>query len=470
MIRALYFYFNKDPIATMELKVDSIDAQKGVQEGVIIRDEALQSAESAGNLTFVINNRERVMRGSAVAQIIDSAAAAQVQKELEKTNENLSDTQAKRSEFSPFYADSQNLNNEIKALIENDMYKYMGADVSSLSDLRSAVGNKLAQKNEMLSRENSESLKDIIESKFRYESELGKYIKNIYAGSSGLISYNTDGLENVFKIAGMTALTPQQILMKPDKIINRAGAAVSPGDPLFKVVASNRWYIAAYIDETLLIADETPPRQLEQGDVKKIYFTDDASASEESVVYYIGGDNLKPKSRLVIFELTRDILDYIDARNIKFRLNSAVRKGFKLPNTAIVARVAVKVPSDFVEDGFVYKAGQKTEKISLSTLPAPEAGYTYAIFDLSSLRAGDKIIIPESDKTDAFEINERDFIQLNGVYRANSGIARFCSVNMEDAVSSGGYTILSEELNPRLAPHDIIVVDSVNISENQILR
>ena len=106
----------------------------------------------------------------------------------------------------------------------------------------------------------------------------------------------------------------------------------------------------------------------EKGETHSIYIKDDEGKQHKLYAYVqelvANGDS---DEEFVIFKITRDMADFINARNITVETESSER-GFKIPNDAIVEETLMKIPSDYVdEDGNVTKVENgNTKKVAVS--------------------------------------------------------------------------------------------------------
>lgn len=459
----VYNYINRQTIATVEIKNDVIDTQKGTVYGVIIRHEEVLHSNGEGEVSFILNDKERVKKGTAVLQIRNTANVDYIEKNLMGINETLNDQQNRRSDLSLFYSDAIKINSQIKETVEKSIYKLVGAGTSDIYSIKEAIQKNITLRNQMLLSEDKGSVKDYIEEKTYFENELSKYVKTVESMHSGVLSYYYDKLESVFTIDAMEGLTKEQVSMKPAEIINSSRKLVGVDEPVCRIVTENEWYIAAYVDNEY--ADG-----LEKGDVKKLYILkNEVYETVETTVHY----TKKGESQTyMIFKSTKNIIDFMDLRNVSFKLIDSAHKGLKVPNTAMVYRTFLRIPNGFVKNGAILRQSETgNEKIDVTVKSGAksEEGYTYILFDFSKFSMGD-VFVAESEEANTYNLQETDIISLRGVYKANSQTAKFYVIDDEDIVSAGGYSILDPQKNSGLNPHDRIVVDGTNIVENQIIN
>jgi hypothetical protein len=461
IVNSVYVYLTTDKIATVKIKNDVIDTQTGTANGVIIRDEQVLYSNGEGEVSFVINDKERVKKGTPILQIRNAEQVGSIEENLATISETIMSTQAKRGDFSAFYSDVVKINSRIKNTVESGIFKFADTGTADIYEMKDSIAKSLNLRSQMMSSESKGSLKEYFDEKTYYEGELNKYVKTLESGRSGIVSYTVDNMESVYSVNTMRNLTFEQVNMKPSGAESFANTQIKEGKPVAKLVISNDWYIAAYVEN-----DYLPP--LSAGDAKNLYIQqNDSVKTLEMTVDYI---NAGTDTTFIIFKSSKDILEYADIRNISFKLSDSAKRGLKIPNSAIVSRSYIKVPDSFVKDGYVLlktEKGNEKVPVSINTSKAGE-GFVYVLFDFAKFSYGD--ILADEESGGEHKLSEDDLTSIEGIYRANSKAARFYAINTENILSSGGYSILDPLTNSGLNQNDIIVVDGENIHENQIIN
>ncbi|MDR1689034.1 MAG: hypothetical protein LBS21_10545 [Clostridiales bacterium] len=456
-----YEYLTTDKIATVNIKNDVIDTQAGITNGVIIRDEQVLYSNGEGEVSFVINDKERVKKGTQILQIRNAQQVGEIEANLTNISETILDTQNMRGDLSMFYTDVVKINSQIKTTVENGIFKFTDTGTADIYEMKDSIAKSMNLRSQMMSSESKGSLKEYFDEKTYYEGELSKYVKTLESGRSGVVSYTVDNMESVYNVNTMRSLTYEQVNMKPSEAESFANTQIEEGKPVAKLVTSNDWYIAAYVDNEYA-------GFLSAGDIKNLYIQqNDTVKTLQMTVDYVNTGN---DTTFMIFKSSKDIIEYMDTRNISFKLSDSAKRGLKIPNSAIVSRSYIKIPDIFVKDGYVFLKTEKgTEKtqVSVNTSKAGE-GFVYMLFDYAKFSYGDILVDEESAKE--HKLSEGDMASIKGIYRANSKAARFYAINDENILSAGGYSILDPELNSGLNQNDIIVVDGENIHENQVVN
>jgi len=451
--------FNKTQIPVISVKYDVISVSKAF-DGAVIRDEIVYASPSGGTLEFLVNENEKIKKDAAVLRLKD-AGADPVEADLESLNRDLFDMQKKRGPISLFSPDVERINRQIKTLVDKNIYKLINADAADIYALKESIENEMNLRNQIMLSENKGAASPLLNKKENYEAELSKYVTDVRAPVGGVISFYTDGLEGEYTFVEKENLTREQIKAAPPGSFGYGGKIVKEGDAAFKIVTSNEWYIAAYIENES--ADGIRPNE-----AKTIYVETDAGyANLETVVYSVAKGE---KESYVLFKMTKYMLDYIDARNVRFKLNDSVHRGLKIPATAIVDRTFLKIPVEYIGEGNrVTKSGEeRDETVSVSPFrngTDADEGYVYVSLDVGRLNLGDTITAPGCPP---YVIAKT--ASVKGIYTANDGVARFREIHEDFPVAAGGYCLLDPVKNPGVRTYDRVVIDASNVTDNQIVN
>jgi hypothetical protein len=424
---------------------------------VIVRDEEVYTTPASGVISYEVTDNDRVKKGTAVCTVKDEESVLSMEENLDEINEKIFDMQQEREDISIYSEDISKANEQIKLLVDNAAFDFAGGDISSIYELRNNVQKKLDNRNQMLLTENKGALTELVSQREAAESEIAKNTTTITANEGGVVSYYTDGLEATYKTDSMEDLTKEQT-EEEDKTESGFRNSVNENDPVFKLVTSNMWYIAAYMPNEE-VAD------WEEGDHKDLYAKD--SSGEEYVLDAVV-DSLVDKGveKLVILKVTKDMESFINSRSISFE-TSMPKTGYKVANSAIVEETSLQIPADYVEgDNIVYKVengtAQKTE-INISGRD-DEAGVVYITLNLNQLIVGDVLQKPD-DSTQKYTIS--DTMTIKGIFVMNSGIAEFKKINTQNALSNSTHTVLDVALNKNIQIYDRVITDTSNIQKQQ---
>ena len=155
--------------------------------------------------------------------------------------------------------------------------------------------------------------------------------------------------------------------------------------------------------------------------------------------------------------------DFVDVRNIKFKLEDNKKHGYKILNKSIVAKNLFKIKKEFVyKDEFYYviKKTGENNKVKVKIYDEDE-NYFYVESDEVKIK---DVLVKENDKKDKFMIN--DVKKIRGVYLANNGIAEFKKINFDGDLKND-FVVLDEKLNPEIKIYDMIVLNAENIIDGE---
>lgn len=451
-----YKFLTRPSIPYDSVIYGNIDTVKTVT-GIIVRDEKIYNSPSKGTLSFNIADFERVKKGEIICSVKDEELVGSMEEELKGINKNILEIQDTRDDLSAFSEDIKRIDYQIKDIVDENVFELSTGNINKIYFIKENVKKKMDSKNQMLLSESGGSLQELADKKIERENEINKNTASVSALESGILSYGFDGLEASLNFEGLNKMTEEQTLMKQDdNSIQQAAGVVNENDGVFKIVSSNVWYIAAYIENSDIDG-------WEKDDYKTIYIKNNGeNIPIEAQIYTISQSESKT---YVVFKITKNILDYINSRSISFEINKA-QEGLKINSNAIVEAHTLKIPSGFVsEDGSVIKkSSDSTVNIAVSVSGTDETGqYVYIPVD-DRLDAQDEIVNPENPE-DTYKITE--ISTAKGVYVINTGVTAFKSINLENSIHNSTHTILDPNLNTNIKVYDRIVTDIKNIGEEE---
>ncbi len=440
----LSFFTQKKINTTLVEYAQSDNSQ--IINGIIIKDEKIYTATKAGLVTPNLHDNEVAKKNSTVCTIQDKTSIDKLENELSQINNDIFAMQKKRSEISLFRDDIKNANMQIEKIIDENIYLCSQNDIDKINNFLASLQNNIDLRNQILLTENHGNVKEMSEKKSDIEQKIKKNISNIIANQSGIVSYFTDGLENNFSVKKINDLTFEQLNIKSQS--RKFNNIVNKNDAIFKIIESNDWYIVARVKNKDI-------EDIEENSSKIIYVEQkNTYVPIEFTVQKILRKN--KNESLLILKTDRFVQNFLDIRNIKFKLKDASRRGFKTPISAIVKKNLFKIPPEFVN---------KNHTVTKQNVEAPikiydsDENYFYA--ESQDLKSGD--IINVGEKT--FKLNQ--FKKIRGVYIANTGITEFKKINYPDDLPATGFIIIEPKLNPTIKIYDRIITNTENVSNNQ---
>ena len=395
-------------------------------------------------------------KNSLVCVIEDKKANDDLMDELSQVNNNIIDVQKKRIDMSIFKNDIKKANDNLKDIVDKNMFVLSQAkNNKKINGVLDLIEKNLEIRNQILLTENRGEIKEMDDEKNELEKKIKNNICNLNSEDAGLVSYFIDGLENNFLLDKLDSLTFENINIKAQaKEINN-NSFVNAGENIFKVVEDNNWYIACRVKNKYI-------KDLKESDWKIIYLKQDNNFVEvEFMIYKILAKN-KSES-ILILKSDKFMHDFVDVRNIKFKLEDSKKHGYKILNKSIATKNLFKIKKEFIykdESYYVIKKAGENNKVKVKIYDEDE-NYFYVESDEVKIK---DVLVKENDKKDKFVIN--DVKKIRGVYLANNGIAEFKKINFDGDLKND-FVVLDEKLNPEIKIYDMIVLNAENIIDGE---
>ena len=438
----------------------SVDIPR-IVNGIIIRDETVYLAPASGVVVFNVADGERVRRGTVVSSIENVSGLTALTAQSEDLSRRIIDIQNLRGDISAVYDSVDAIHNDIRLDLNSRLLRLTSSDRESLYALRDSLNQNIALRNDMLLNEYAGAVRMLVSEHRNYVARLDENRTAMVATGSGVVSHVLDGFETVLNPQNIQYITREQTRMHvgPDSFVQNR--EVDAGDAVFKIIESNTWYIAAYIENDL-IADWEPGRSV------RLYIErGDSFVGHPFQVHAI----TRRGERESFVSLSSDfqMQNFLNMRTVAFKTYDSIYSGLKIPESAITERTFLKIPERYVSvvrhniTVLNRRVGNSVEQetINIKILRGMyrDEGYVYILQDFDNIRRGDTIVLNAHD-TEGYVINE--LVTAKGVFRTNTGIATFVSINTEGMVSGDdGYVILDPETNRGgLRQHDRIIRDA----------
>ncbi len=461
MCRAVFALLNKTEVPGITVSYGSVDLPE-ITDAIIIREERVYKSPKPGVISFQYANYDRVKKGSLVCSVADQQAVAQLTEDITDYNSRIMQMQSMRMNISGFAGDVENRNKYIKTSVEKGIPEFINGKMGKLQEFADNITQNIDMRNQMLLTDEKGSVKELITAKNDAATRLQSNMTNISTEDSGILCYVVDGMEEILNFENKDNLTEEHIRMTVDYSMLEKNHEVAENDPIFKIVESNEWYLAALVPPEALLT-------FKEGSFKTIYVKKEADFVPMEVQVHKTSE--RDNKGFILFKATHSMIDYLDCRNVKLKLSDTSQQGFKVPVTAITDKTFLKIPNSYVKtEGqatVLKKVNENIETIPIKTLdsvPADEA-YTYVLLDFNTLKLGD-LLLKDEDDTEPYEITEVE--NVRGVFKINYGYAEFCKVVVDaEATTINGFCILDSGENKRLKISDQIIVDAKNIVEGQ---
>ena len=428
-------YAGKKKLAVYEVSNSEItDTIKGT--GVILRKEKVYTTKEDGYIHNYLPDGARV-KSNGIVYTLDKTGKIQeeVNRIIEK-NENAS------------YLDTDTILDELRTFTDS----YDDSIFYTVEETNNELEHDLLSYTGILLSQNKKEL----------EKKYGKdcYIE-VRSSKSGLVSYSSDGLENLTA----DTLTDKVFSGKTHMKDLRTQEKTKAGSKVYRLTTSQKWQIIL---------------PLSSDEYHRMHSMKENG--ESSVRITIGKDGFQTKVPFSCFKkgenaylkLSFDnyVQRYLSERYLSAEILLLQGKGLKIPASALVEKETFRVPEDYLTRGsntdtrnhvnLIYQDKEGNEKVKQITVKVFDIQDGMASIYSSELKRGDHI--EKLDEALTYSLDKTAVCY--GVYSVNSGYAIFSYVDI--AERNEDYCIVNED-SSEIRLYDRIVLNSNTISENEII-
>lgn len=439
VLACVVLYFQTGHIVRYEVKKGSLATNK-IYRGIVIRDETVVNANTAGYISYYANEGERVAANDLV-YVVD---------ETGRLNEALTNVGMDENTLS----DKELL--EFRSELVNFSHGFDRKDFAGIYETKNSLKNtvqRLANVNMLESVE-----------KLNTGSGVASIVNRCYAAQTGVVSYWVDGYET---------LTPEQVteeVMDKDayegkKVQMLSNTLLEKGDAVYKLSTNENWSIVIPVE------DAERGAELEAEEYIKVRFLKNQYESWGETKLLNNGDG----KHYLQLTFTNSMVTFAGDRFLEIELLLNDDTGLKIPNSAIVDKEFFLIPEEFVTPEGDTGKGQvlrqyvmdngdissKLYEISLYSYDE-EAGEYYV--DASILDA-ENVLLKE-DGQETFVVSKR--ATLTGVYNLNNGYADFRQINILS--QNEEYAIVKANTRYGLNVYDYIALNAETVQDDQFIN
>lgn len=426
-------FLTRDRISVYEVVYgQTAESSNKYYEGLIIRDESVFYAPSAGYLNCFVREGEKVAVGSTVYTIDENGSITELLQETLAESDTLTDEN---------YA-------SIKNMISEFSLNYNDTNFSSVYDFKVDIDAAL------LEYINLNAINDIIGSMSAESLALFNMVK---AEQSGIITYYVDGYEDK---------TIDTLIAKDfdkefyTRVSNKSNDLVAAGSPIYKTINSEKWDILIPFSEDDVIKYNEDTRM-------KVRFQEGGvTAVGDFEIMYISGQAYGRIS------LEQYMVRYASERFVDIQIVENQVEGLKIPKTSLVTLDFYIIPERFAtyggntsDIGFLVEKYDENGNVSVEYINPNiydfSDGYYYVSTEVFS--SGQNLVL--EDNSEKYTISAKQ--SLSGVYNINNGYCVFREVNI--LATTNDYYIIESGTSYGLLVYDHIVLDSATVTENQVV-
>lgn len=324
---------NKNPKTL--LAVEDVFLEELELQGVVIKDEQVFKLEDAKDIDPSILEGKKIPVGIKLGNSTVANDLKLLKKELNEIESAIS-TLTKTNKDEVFKNDrsklTDNYNKSIKKLQENIYTENYASTKDIKEDLFSIEEgmDDLLPQNTLL----GQSVDSLNNKKEALIEEINKKDSSYISQSSGILSYNIDGYENIFKPQGFDNYTYDKLSV-PDDITEKTDPIKKEVDiEGFKIIDNFQWYLALKIDDRKNI------KKYEVGESLFIKYPFEEKASEISG--NIIAINHNSNKSVIVLEFNKYLHDLYNDRFPKIKLIQEKLETLRIPNNVILEQDGIK--------------------------------------------------------------------------------------------------------------------------------
>lgn len=430
-------YFQTTHIVRYEVKEGSL-ATNNIFRGVVIRNETVVNAETAGYVNYYAREGERVAKNDLV-YIIDETGNLKEYVE----DANLGENSLSKKELSEFRSE-----------IVNFQHGFDEKNYENIYDFKHSLNNtilKLANVNMLQSIE-----------KISATSGMNSSVNYYNAPTTGIVAYWIDGYESLTADMVNEAVFDEKENYKKIQMVGNS--LVASGDPVYKVSTDENWAIVVPIDSER-------GAQMEEEEYVKVRFLKNQYESWGAVKLLHNADG---QSYLQL-SFTNSMVTFMNDRFLDIELIVHDETGLKIPNSSIVEKEFYLIPKEYITIGgdnssegvirqcYLEDGNISTEFIATDVYSYDEKAEEYYL-NTDILETGD--VLYKLDSQETYTISRR--ATLIGVYNMNKGYADFKQINI--LYQNDEYSIVKANTRYGLNVYDYIVLDAASVSDDQFIN
>lgn len=455
-------HLEKTSVSTQIVQVGKLDTSMTL-DGVVIRSEKVVYGQEKGMTQYVVAEGEKVKKDGTVYVLVDESGVnatntqiQEVEKEIYNKAENSADT-----------ANNQDKKYNLAQEVKNNFQEYYNhcfqSNTAAVYTLRSRLESNVASRTDLYVAQQQEKDSDLITQKIELDQALNSYQVGKVAEAPGIVSFQMDGYEREDVAQALSEMDYEKFktLKKVTTTTQLGQTKLEQGNPIYKLVFSNSWYIVTYINQK--------QDSFNQGANYELFFP---SMNNQSIVFnLIEKQEVEGKIKLV-FKTSDQIGQFLSQRSIHFSIGNKNVTGLKIPTSAIVEQNLIVVPMDYTDKdngsiGVYRKREGRTIFTPLDIVSSDQEKKVYHVLqdltDSSKIQLNDVLI----DKTENSPYQLTQSVVKQGVYVINGKVADFKEIDIID--KSKEYAIVRQSDTSPLREMDKIISNPKGIKNNQLL-
>lgn len=428
-------YLGKEKLAIYEVSESNM-SENISGTGMILREETLITTEEKGYVNYYVKDGSRVKKDGIVYTLDTTGKLQAYLNELLEEKTTVSDEE------------KQQVYEDLQAFSDS----FSDDNFSEVYEAKSEINHDLMSYTDTILADN----KDQLEEKFGS----GSYVE-VRAGESGLVSFFSDGMEDITD----STFTKEDFANGSKMKDLRSRKKLSAGSPVYRMVTGQNWTLVIPVNKD----DYNRMKNLEKKDIHTVQVTFRADNFVTKADFEC---QKKEDSCYVMLEFDNYVQRYINQRYLSVRLQLSETSGLQIPASSLVQKDVYKIPAEYMTKGSNSSSDNQVNVLSENkngeeiltqvTVTKYRTEGENVLIASDKLEAGDRISNVEKAKT--YTLKETSVLQ--GVYVVNRGYAEFKPVTILERTED--YCIISAD-DSDVELYDRVILNSETIKEDQVI-
>lgn len=433
VVVCVIMYFQSGRITRYEVMEGSL-ATNNIYRGVIIREEMVVLADTAGYMNYYAREGERVSRNDLIYVMDETGRLNEALEGMAMGENTLSDKELA----------------EFRSEIVNFVHGFDCKNYENTYDFKYSMKNTVLKLANVGMLQNIGSLGDA-----------ANIINYSYSPDTGIVAYWTDGYEDLTAQDVTGAVFDSAQYEKTQLLSN---SLVEQGDPAYKLSTSENWSIVIQVEP------ERGAKLQEEGYILVRFLKNQYESWGQTRLLSNADGNT-----YLELSFTNSMLTFLSDRFVDVELIVEDETGLKIPVSSIVQKEFFLIPEEYVilsgnsgrgsimrqcylEDGSI-----SSESLAIDLYNFDDETKEYYL-DSSILNVGD--ILYKLDSQETFTVSRR--ATLIGVYNMNKGYADFKQINI--LYQNEEYAIVKSNTKYGLNVYDYIALNADNVRDDQFIN
>jgi putative membrane fusion protein len=288
-------------------------------EGIVVKDEKVYNATIDGNVLYYYEEGRKIKEGQLIADINTDADSVEVNRqiaEIQSAIDNIENSgQVLSQENFTVYqnelqicilnSELQNMYNIVEEMTNGDYYssKYDEFSLSQLNEMKNNLANSMSTH------------------KVPY-----------YSDRAGIISYKTDGLEDIYKFENVMDMTPSNTVRHEYDFRDKK-TTVQNGESFYKIIRNFEYYI-------IVTVNNEKAKLFEENKYIKVRVL--SEGGQHIVWGYIDKINYGSEESVLVLFFDDYFYKVYDKRYVSIELITAAYEGLKIRNEALTELKGMK--------------------------------------------------------------------------------------------------------------------------------